>query len=348
LSKLGFALVGLDHWYAAFSIADALGSSAQAQIVAVADRDGTRAEQVARERGVAASTTDDRAAIERDDVDVVVAMYSSERNAEVCRAAAAAGKHIIGVKPMALDLAGADSIVAAVRAAGVHYLPYECIYRLAPEWRQIKGWLEEGRIGRPLRYTQTLHTGLPKAWPESGEHGWWLEPGRVPGGGWLDHAIYAVDLARWLFGSEPQSVQSLAANLRHAELPFEDYGAAIFRFASGAVALIEDTWTADPGFWLQRSEVVGTAGAIFDESRIGGALRVRGDFGSAEWSTVAPEPRAPDALVGHMVACVRGEATPVAAAEDGRANLAACLAFYEAARTGGGVSIAGAGAAAHQ
>src|SRR5215510_7840030 len=75
----------------------------------------------------------------------------------VCREAAALGKHIVSVKPMALDLAGADAIVNAVRSAGVHFFPLESQRRLSPDGQQLKRWIDEGRIGRPLRYTQMLH-----------------------------------------------------------------------------------------------------------------------------------------------------------------------------------------------
>jgi hypothetical protein len=50
---------------------------------------------------------------------VIVAMITSN-----------AGKHIISVKPMAMDVAGADAIVAAVRSAGVTYLLFESSHRL--------------------------------------------------------------------------------------------------------------------------------------------------------------------------------------------------------------------------
>lgn len=341
MSKVGFALVGLDHWYAAFSLADAIGRSERAHLVAVAHHDEGRAQQVAREREAALATNDYRAAIERPDVDVVVAMYSVDRNVEVCQAAAAASKQIIGVKPMALDLAGAGAIVAAVGAAGVHYLPFESTYRLAPEWRQIKGWLDEGRIGLPLRYTQTLHSGLPMPWPEQRGQSWWLDPARVPGGGWLDHAIYAVDLVRWLFASEPRDVRGVVANVRYAGLPLEDYGAAIFMLANGVAVQVEDTWTAAPGFWFNRSEIVGSGGAVLDETRMGGELRMHGVGGSG-W-TVAPPAEPQGGLVEHMIDCMRGEQTPVADAEDGLANLAACLAFYTAARTGATTRVGAAG-----
>jgi hypothetical protein len=39
-------------------------------------------------------------------------------------------------------------------------------------------------------------------------------------------------------------------------------------------------------------------------------------------------------VVDHVAAVVRGEIAPAATVEDGRANLAACLGFYQAAKTG--------------
>lgn len=337
MSKLGVALLGLDHWYAALGLAAHAARNDAFQLVAVAHDDAQKAEQTAQEHGAVLATTDYAAVLERKDVQIVVAQYSTDRNVAVCRAAAEAGKHIISVKPMALDLAGADAIAAAVRAAGVTYLPFESLYRLAPEWQRIKQWLDEGRIGRPLRLLQSMHAGLPQAWPGSAESGWWVDPARVPGGGWLDHAIYAVDLARWLFGAEVREVRGAVANQRHPDLAVEDYGCATCTLSSGAVALIEDTWTAERGFFFNRSEIVGSAGAILDDTRAGGRLSLRGDFGFEGWVAVEPRPAASGALLDHMAACLRGEAAPAAGAEDGRANLAACLAFYQAARGGGAV-----------
>src|SRR5262249_29777903 len=157
------------------------------------------------------------------DVDIVVALYSCDRNVAICQEAAALGKHIVSVKPMALDLAGADAIIAAVRAADVHFFPLECGPRVRAAGLRTKRWVDEGRIGRPLRYLQTLHSSLPIAWRGSQDtNTWWIDPARVPGGAWIDHAIYAIDTVRWLFGSEPVSVQGVAGRQRYPELLVED------------------------------------------------------------------------------------------------------------------------------
>jgi predicted dehydrogenase len=341
MEKLGVAILGLDHWYSAEHIAPAVASGAHTRLVAVSHDDTAKGQQLIRGAAAELWTTDYRAALDRKDVDIVVALYSSDRNVAICREAAALGKHIVSVKPMALDMASADALVADVRAAGVCFFPLESQRRLSPDGRRLKQWIDQGRIGRPLRFTQMLHGSLPMAWPGSAATGWWTEPERVPGGAWLDHAIYAVDSARWLLGGEMAQVCGVSANQRYADLAVEDFGVATYTMDDGAIALIEDTWTADRGYGFSRSELFGSAGTITEDSNLRGAVALRGDFGLDGPLTLdlRREPRS--LVVDHVAAVARGETAPAATIDDGRANLAACLAFYAAAREGKSVTIGG-------
>jgi predicted dehydrogenase len=339
LDKLGVALLGLDHWYAAEHIGPSVARSERARIVAVAHDDMAKAQSLLRGCDADLWTTDYRAALDRPDVQIVVALYSTDRNVAICREAAALGKHIVSVKPMALDLPGADAIVAAVRSAGVHFFPFESQRRLSPDGQQLKRWIDEGRIGRPLRYTQMLHGSLPMAWPGSRETGWWTDAARVPGGAWLDHAIYAVDTVRWLLGGEPASVLGVSANQRYADLAVEDFGVATYTLSNGAVAVIEDTWTADRGYGFSRAELFGSAGTITEDTNLRGTIALRGSFGFDGALSLEPKREPRSLVVDHLVAVIRGESAAAATAEDGRANLAACLAFYAAARSGTRIQI---------
>jgi predicted dehydrogenase len=109
--------------------------------------------------------------------------------------------------------------------------------------------------------------------------------------------------------------------------------------ANGAIAVIEDTWTADRGFWFNRTELFGTAGAIIDDTTRSGKIALRGNFGFDTWVDLAARSAAQPTPIDHMVDIVRGESAPVATIDDARANLAACLAFYQAARAGTRVEI---------
>ena len=339
MSKLGIALVGLDHWYSALETARQIGGSDKVQLIAVAHDDESKAQGVARDHATALATTDYRTAIAQPGVDIVVSFYSTDRNVDVCVEAAGLGKHLTSVKPMALDMAGVDRIIAAVEAAGVHFFPYDSLMRLNPGRQQLRQWIAEGRIGKPLRFTQTLNGSLPKAWPDRDDSGWWIDPAKVFGGGWLDHAIYAIDTVRWLFQTELTSVQGVVANMSHPDLQVEDYGASTFTLANGAVALIEDTWAADRGSGFSRQEIIGSGGVIAEDTSAWGKTAVRGNFGFEGWVALEPDRSPAQSVVDHIADCVRGKATPIATLVDGRANIAACFAFYEAARIGQRVSL---------
>jgi predicted dehydrogenase len=334
LEKLGVALLGLDHWYAGEHVGPAVARSDRVRLVAVAHDDTAKAQSLLRGCDADLWTTDYRAALDRPDVQIVVALYSTDRNVAICREAAALGKHIVSVKPMALDLAGADAIVNAVQSAGVHFFSFESQYRLNPHAQQRKRWIDEGRIGQPLRFVHTQHSGLPIAWPGSAGSGWWIDPARVPGGAWIDHAIYGVDMVRWLLGDQPIAVQGICLKQRHTDQPLEDYGLATYTFASGAVAVIEDTWTAERGFGFSRTEVVGSAGSIAEDTNLRGMVALRGNFGFDGALNLEPKREPRSLVVDHLAAVIHGETAPAATVADGRANLAACLAFYEAARSG--------------
>ncbi|HEY3227954.1 MAG TPA: Gfo/Idh/MocA family oxidoreductase, partial [Roseiflexaceae bacterium] len=147
MEKLGVAFLGLDHWYAAEQLAPAVARSERARLVAVAHDDTAKAHQLLQGCDAELWTTDYHAALDRPDVQIVVALYSTDRNVTICREVAALGKHIISVKPMALDLAGADAIVAAARFAGVQFFSLESQRRLGPDGQRLKRWIDEGRIG---------------------------------------------------------------------------------------------------------------------------------------------------------------------------------------------------------
>src|SRR3712207_6256830 len=130
----------------------------------------------------------------------------------------------------------------------------------------------------------------------------------------------------------------MMANVRHKEIPVEDYGHAVLRFASGRMGTIEDTWTSGPGAAREALEIVGSRGSLISDAATG-RLAITGDFGLPGWLQVAPPP-ARGGFIGHVIRVLRGDEEAASSAEDARANLAACLAIYESARTGRAVQMA--------
>jgi predicted dehydrogenase len=285
-----------------------------------------------------------------DSVDLVVTACTTAENVDLCIEAARRGKHIVSVKPFAMSLADADRLIQAVCETGVLFASFDASYRLNGQWQQYKQWIGEGRIGTPVSATLIQRANLEGAsmdWPgRRHDRTWWRDPSKVPGGGWIDHAIYQVDGLRWLLDDEVARVSGVAKTLSHPELPkeLEDFGVALLEFRNGLVATVEVTWTGTPGGGMTLTQIVGTEGQIASDPTLSGKLAVSGPkFESPArggWTLFNPQARrGTRGLAEHLLECLDTGRRPVATIDDSRATLATCLAFYEAARTGQAVSL---------
>src|SRR5699024_1618126 len=136
--------------------------------------------------------------------------------------------------------------------------------------QHLSSLVRDGKLGRIVSGNFSLSSGLPKSWPDAeADGGWWADARRAPGGGWIDHSIYQIDLLRWLLGERVVSVSGRIANLVHTDLPVEDYGHAMIEFESGSMFSIEDTWSGPAGGGRTTSSLVGTVGAIDIDSATG-------------------------------------------------------------------------------
>jgi predicted dehydrogenase len=325
------AMIGLDHWYTAIPLAQAFAAHPEVELVGLADDDSARAREVAATAGLAGPAGSAKELLEDPAVDLVAIFTSTDKSPELCVAAAGNGKHILSIKPLANDLATATTIRTAVREAGVRFVPAESRGRCAPLARQLRQWIDEGRLGRILTANFQLLSGLPRAWPGATDPGWWVDPERAPGGGWIDHSIYHLDLLRWLTGSSITSVTGIKGNLKHTDLPFEDYGHATVELANGVIATDEVTWTAPQDGGRQSMTIVGTDGAVSTDT-LTGRLAVTDDrYG--RWVQMATLPGYPGDI-DDVVAAARGDSEPLATVDDAWENLAACEAFYRSCDAG--------------
>jgi predicted dehydrogenase len=95
--------------------------------------------------------TDWRRLITRDDIDLVDICVPNHMHKEIALAAAAAGKWIACEKPLAMNAAEGEAMVAAVERARVPNLVWYN-YRRVPAITLAKQLIDEGRIGRPYHY----------------------------------------------------------------------------------------------------------------------------------------------------------------------------------------------------
>ena len=327
--RIGF--VGLDHWYSAIPLAEAAAADSRTEVVAIADHSIDRAAEVVARAGGRATTSFDEVLTD-DSIDVVASFVSADENPDVCVAAAAAGKHIVSVKPLARTLAEADRIVAAVNASGVTFTPSESRSRSSDQNRLLHSWVTSGRIGEVVSASFALVGRLPEAWPGATDPGWWTDPGRVPGGAWIDHSLYQIDRMRWVLGEEVVEASGQVANLVHPELAVEDFGHSILRFDGGSVATIEDTWSGPEEAGRITTSIIGTHGAIAVDTATGLVSVVEKGSSIPGWQHFT-SPSAYTAGIDEIVAAATGGGA-LATVEDAWENLSVAVAFYEAAAAG--------------
>ena len=321
------AILGLDHWYAAIPFAERVAGDPATELVGIADADQARAQEVAANTGCGRVETDPAAFLTDDGVDAVACFTSVDRSPDLCIAAAAAGKHIVSVKPCAMTLDQADAVVDAVDKAGVIFIPSEARHTSALALR-LTEMVRSGALGDLRSGTFQMNSSLPQCWPGNPDPGWWADPACAPGGAWLDHAVYQIDRMRWLFGSPIARVEGCVARIACPDLPVEDYGHAIFTLESGAVVTIEDTWIAANDIFANRGELVGSKGSVFYDT----ATETLGvAVGSDEWA-LEPIPDDSFDTFDVLVRALRDGVPPTASVRDARATLAVCLDFYRAAK----------------
>ncbi len=169
-------------------------------------------------------------------------------------AALAAGRHVLCEKPMAMNLAEAESMVAQARASrcilGVAY------YRRAyPKVHRAMELIRQGAIGQPVLAWATCHS---EAVAENSSRSWLLDPARAGGGPLYDIASHRIDLMNFLFGG-PVRVSGQLSNAVH---PFavEDSATVMIEYENKLRAVVDVRWHSR----IDRDEfrIIGTAGEI--------------------------------------------------------------------------------------
>lgn len=293
----------------------------EVRVAAVMVRDQARADAIAAEFGAAAAYDSVERLLADDGVEAVYVATPPQVHEEQVIAAAEAGKHILLEKPMALDLAACDRMLAATAAAGVA-LAVCFPLRHTGVVREMKRRISAGELGT-LTY---LRLQLAKWYPLD-EAAWRADPVQSGGGVLMDLGSHLFDLAAYL-GGPPGEVTALTAR-RGFDLAVEDTAVALLRLASGAVAVIETSFAAADS--PNAIEVYGTEGALLAGSpRNEPRIRWLRRDGEEEISVTSPNVY--EAEVVDFGRALRADRPAATSGLDGRVNVGCLTAAYQAAR----------------
>jgi xylose dehydrogenase (NAD/NADP) len=299
----------------------AIRAAAQAELLAVASRDPTRAEAYAAEWEIPRAHGSYEALLDDPDVDIVYISLPNSLHAEWAVRAARAGKHVLCEKPLALSAAECDRIIAAAESANV-VVAEAVMYLYHPLLHKMRQLIKEGAIGQVTLVRGTLSFLLDRL----NDVRW--KPG-LGGGALWDVGSYPVSFIRWVAG-EPDEVfgwQTLSGSGVDATF------AGLLRYDHGVLGIFDCGFR---GQFRVQAEVTGTDGSlvlrrpylISSESRI--LLRQ----GFEEEEIALPEANAYQCEVEALTAAVL-EGTPLAVPlASSRANVSTLTALYESARQG--------------
>lgn len=221
-----------------------------ARVVAVTDVNPGRRSNTAAAAGVSERET--LAALLADErVQAVSICVPHNLHLPVALAAIAAGKHVLLEKPMALDVAECDQIIAAAEQADVTVGVSHNQLFYPPHMRACE-LVENGAIGRPLMLRMRLAIG--GKFP-----GWRSDPAATGGGLLFDAGVHRFYVARELFGEvdEYQCMTDLSATRG------EELAVVLMRFRSGALGVIEANYNCAAGSFDDSIEVCGSEATLY-------------------------------------------------------------------------------------
>jgi myo-inositol 2-dehydrogenase/D-chiro-inositol 1-dehydrogenase len=218
----------------------------------LADVDAERAAQVGRDLGVDASGTPEQL-VRESGVDALVIATATAGHVPMLRLAAAARLPAFCEKPVALDLAAIDDLVAEVDDAGT-LVQVGFQRRFDAGYRAARDAVASGAVGNLLLVRAATHDPVPPP----------AEYIAHSGGIFRDLQIHDFDAIRYVTGREIVEVYADGAVREtewFADLGDVDAAVAVLRLGGGALGLLSST-RCDPLGYDVRLEVFGASDSI--------------------------------------------------------------------------------------
>lgn len=297
-------------------------------LAAIADVDLTTAREIGERLGVTAYQSLGEMLAETQS-DAVLIATPRRYHVPMIIESAAAGKHIFCEKPVASTLEQADEALAAVKASGV-VLQIGFHRHFDPGFAAARNAVAGGGVGQ----VQVMHlTARDPVWDGT-------KSGRPAEDLVLETTIHDLDMARYVGGSDVESVHALA--IPAGEQGMVEGVLLTLRLANGVLATV-DNHLRSPYGYDQRIEVFGTGGIVLVENvpanttRVTDRTGVRGalplHFFAERYET------AYIAELASFVETVSAGGTPQVTGEDGREAVAVAMAALQSLREGRPVTV---------
>ena len=325
--RIGFAVIGIGRIAGHFMPATL--STTNCRLTGLVSGHRDKAESTAAKYGVPQSSIynydnfDDIA--HNPAIDAVYVALPNSMHAEYTIRAAKAGKHVLCEKPMSTNVAEAESMIAACKAANVKLMiAYRCHYE--PTNLKAVRLIREGALGQVQAIESSFGFNIAP--------GEWRYNKKLAGGGPVfDVGIYSLNACRYLTGEEPDHITANTSVIDHDGRfdEVEENCSWVMRFPSGIVASCSTTYGANmPGYY----RVYGSKGWLqVDNAFVYEGLHLRAEYKGTKLDELNPA-RDPSHFVAegeHFSHCVQNGLEPKSAGEEGLRDMRYITEIYRSA-----------------
>jgi predicted dehydrogenase len=255
LAVIGAGLGSVPHFR---SLQDLAG---EAELVWVHARDASRLATAPVPPG-AQKTTRLEDILEDASVRAVLVLTPPNTHFELVQRLAHAGKQVLVEKPLEIDLARAQRLVEVCESQGV-MLSVMLQHRLRQAATHLRALLNAGELGQLVSASASVRWWRPQSYYDEPGRGTLARDG---GGVLITQAIHTLDLLLSFTGL-PARVMGLASTSPLHTMEGEDCACALLHYAHGAMATVQATTAAFPGF-PERLELNGTLGSASLEAGV--------------------------------------------------------------------------------
>ena len=248
MSKIRFGVLSTAH-IGTVTVIPAMQQGAYCEVTAIASRDLARGQSEARQLGIPIAYGSYEELLADPQIDAIYNPLPNHLHVPWSIKALEAGKHVLCEKPIAPTVAEAQKLVDAAKQHPHLKVMEAFMYRFHPQWQLARQVVRDGKIGA-LRTVQTFFSYFndnPRNIRNIAE---------VGGGGMLDIGCYAISVARFIFGSEPQRVSGIVEY--DPQLNTDRMASGILDFGHGTSTFTCSTQLTP----YQRVNIFGTEGRI--------------------------------------------------------------------------------------
>ncbi len=209
---------------------------AGAKLTVCADVNEARAKALASGFPDCLGTTDWRAAVQRNDVNIVIVATTNDALVEASLAAVNAGKHVLVEKPAARNVKELDPLIEAADRNGVQ-VRVGFNHRYHPALLKAHELLMAGELGELMFIRGRYGHGGRKGYDRE----WRANPALSGGGELIDQGVHLIDLSRWFLGNFTE-IQGFA-HTYFWDMPVDDNGFMILKTEKSQTAFLHVSCT---------------------------------------------------------------------------------------------------------